>query len=58
MASFRFCETYLLHIKPFVVNKSADFSILAGDAPSRLVQLVGKNISKQIKRAHGNEKTN
>jgi len=23
MASFRFCETYLLHIKPFVVNKSA-----------------------------------
>ena len=22
MASFRFCETYLLHIKPFVVNKS------------------------------------
>ena len=23
MASFRFCETCLLHIKPFVVNKSA-----------------------------------
>ena len=22
MASFRFCETYLLHIKTFVVNKS------------------------------------
>jgi len=25
MASFRFCETYLLHIKPLVVNKSAIF---------------------------------
>ena len=23
MASFRFCDTYLLHIRPFVDNKSA-----------------------------------
>ena len=30
MASFRFCETYLLHIKPFVVNKSAISPFLSG----------------------------
>jgi len=30
MASFRFCETHLLHIKPFVVNKSAISPFLAG----------------------------
>ena len=30
MASFRFCETFLLHIKPFVVNKSAVFPFLGG----------------------------
>ena len=30
MASFRFCETYLLHIKPFVVNKSAMSPFLGG----------------------------
>ena len=30
MASFRFCETYLLHIKPFVVNKSAISPFLGG----------------------------
>jgi len=30
MASFRFCETCLLHIKPFVVNKSAIFAFLGG----------------------------
>jgi len=30
MASFRFCETCLLHVKPFVVNKSAIFPFLGG----------------------------
>ena len=30
MASFRFCETYLLHIRPFVVNKSAFSPFLGG----------------------------
>jgi len=35
MASFRFCETYLLHIKPFVVNKSA-ISPFLGGWPKRL----------------------
>jgi len=30
MASFRFCETCLLHIKPCVVNKSAIFPFLGG----------------------------
>jgi len=30
MASFRFCETYLLHIRPFVVNKSAISPFLGG----------------------------
>jgi len=30
MASFRFCETHLLHIKPFVVNKSAMRPFLGG----------------------------
>jgi len=30
MASFRFCETYLLHIQPFVVNKSAISPFLGG----------------------------
>ena len=30
MASFRFCDTYLLHIKPFVVNKSAISPFLGG----------------------------
>jgi len=30
MASFRFCETCLLHIKPSVVNKSAIFPFLGG----------------------------
>ena len=31
MASFRFCETYLLHIRPFVVNKSAISPFLGGE---------------------------
>jgi len=30
MASFRFCETYLLHIKLFVVNNSAISPFLGG----------------------------
>ena len=30
LASFRFCETHLLHIKPFVVNKSAISPFLGG----------------------------
>jgi len=30
MASFRFCGTYLLHISPFVVNKSAISPFLGG----------------------------
>ena len=30
MASFRFLETYLLHIRPFVVNKSAISPFLGG----------------------------
>jgi len=30
MASLRLCETCLLHIKPFVVNKSAIFPFLGG----------------------------
>jgi len=30
MASFRFVETYLLHIKPFVINKSAISPFLGG----------------------------
>jgi len=30
MASFRFCETDLIHIKPFVVNKSAISPFLGG----------------------------
>ena len=30
MALFRFCETCLLHIKPFVVNKSAIIPFLGG----------------------------
>ena len=30
MASFRFCETYLLHINPFVVDKSAISPFLGG----------------------------
>ena len=30
MASFRFCETYLLHIKLFVVNKSTISPFLGG----------------------------
>jgi len=30
MVSFRFCETDLLHIKPFVVNKSAISPFLGG----------------------------
>jgi len=30
MASFCFCETYLLHIRPFVVNKSAISPFLGG----------------------------
>ena len=29
-ASFRFCETYLLHIKPFVGNQSAISPFLGG----------------------------
>jgi len=33
MASFRLCETCLLHIKPFVVSKSAMFSFLGGAPP-------------------------
>ena len=32
MASFRFCETYLLHIRPFVVNKSAISPFFGGCA--------------------------
>jgi len=32
MASFRFCETYLLHIRPFVVNKSAISPFLGGES--------------------------
>ena len=32
MASFRFCETYSLHIKLFVVNKSAISPFLGGVA--------------------------
>ena len=31
IASFRFCETYLLHIKPFVVNRSAMCPFLGGN---------------------------
>jgi len=30
MASFRFCETYLLHIRPFMVNKSVISPFLNG----------------------------
>jgi len=30
MASFHFCETYLLHIRPFVVNMSAISPFLSG----------------------------
>jgi len=37
MASFRFCETYLLHIRPFVVNKSAISPFLGGLVPSFFV---------------------
>jgi len=46
MASFRFCETYLLHIKPFVVNKSAISSFLGGGwfffphKPTHLLSLI------------------
>ena len=35
MASFRFCETHLLHIKPFVVNKSAISPFLCGSIHPR-----------------------
>jgi len=34
MASFRSCETYLLHIKLFVVNKGA-ISPFLGELPNR-----------------------
>jgi len=30
MAPFHFCETYLLHIRPFVVNKSTISPFLGG----------------------------
>ena len=38
MASFRFCKTCLLHIKPFVVNKSAIFPFLGWTHHSSLHQ--------------------
>jgi len=46
MASFRFCETYLLHIKPFVVSKSAISQFLGGQLPGGWLELnmMGRSI--------------
>jgi len=41
MASFRSCEKYLLHIKPFVVNNSAISPFLGGAVERSRIWFVG-----------------
>ena len=44
IASFHFCEIHLLHIKPFVAKKSANFPFLGGEFAAEISVVVAKSV--------------